>query len=132
MTVQIFRDPADQCFMVVGSPGDTRPDQVVQEIRSRCRLFSIKLVFIAPCGDPDLWLRTLASINSYLKPGFELMGSSQAGAIFSNDVMANPFDPLSLVKLQKQMNNHPIMMQTVSNVLRMLHDTSKGIVGNIR
>ncbi len=47
MTVQIFQDPTDQYFVVVGSALDIRPDQLLQQIRSRCRLFSIKLVFIA-------------------------------------------------------------------------------------
>jgi len=120
MTVQIFRDPADQCFMVVGSPGDTRPDQVVQEIRSRCRLFSIKLVFIAPCRDLDLWLRTLASIDSYLKPTCELMSVPQAAAIFT----ARTDPMMTLTKLKNQMNEYNVMMQTMSQVLKGMSDAT--------
>jgi type III secretion apparatus needle protein len=132
MAVQIFQDPADQCFVVVGSAVDARPDQVAQQIRNRCRLFSIKHVFIAPCKDTDLWLRTLASIKSYLKPSCELIGAPQASAIFTNNLLNDLNDPASAAKYQQQMNDYSSRMQLMSTVLKMLDDTSKAITGNIR
>jgi hypothetical protein len=119
MTVQIFLDPADQCFVVVGSALDTRPDQLAQQIRRRCRPFSIKLVFIAPCRDLDLWLRTLVSINSYLKPACELMSVPQAGAIFTARTDATAF-----TKLQTQMKEYNVMMQMMSQVLKSMSDAT--------
>jgi hypothetical protein len=120
MAVQIFQDPADQSFVVVGSALDIRPDQLAQQIRSRCRLFSIKLVFIAPCRDLDLWLRTLASINSYLKPTCELMCVPQAGAVFTarTDLMT------TFTKLQTQMKEYNVMMQMMSQVLKSMSDAT--------
>jgi Type III secretion needle MxiH, YscF, SsaG, EprI, PscF, EscF len=132
MAVQIFLDPADQFFMAVGSAVDTRPDQVAQQIRNRCRLFSIKHLFIAPCKDLDLWLGMLASIKSYLKPTCELIGVPQAGAILTNNLLNDLNDPARAAKFQKQMNDHSSRMQLMSTVLKMLEDTSKAIIGNIR
>jgi len=132
MTVQIFQDPADQCFVVVGSALDTRPDQVVQQIQSRCRPFSIKLVFIAPCTDPNLWLNQLASIGFYLKPNYELIGLSQPGAIYSKDLLTDRIDPASWMKFQRQMNNYNEMMQMLSHILNMQHETRKNIIANVR
>ena len=91
-----------------------------------------KLVFIAPCRDTDLWLRTLASINSYLRPTCELIELPQASAIFTKNLLNNLNDPMSAAKFQKQMNDYTNMMQLMSNVLRMLEDTNKAIIGNIR
>jgi hypothetical protein len=132
MAVQIFQDPADQCFVVAGSAVDTRPDQVAQQIRSRCRLLSIKVVFIAPCKDPDLWLRELKPINFYLTPSVVLMSSPQAGAIFTRNLLADLSDPASAGKFQKQMSEYTNQMQLISNILKMLADTQKAIIGNIR
>ena len=111
---------------------DTRPDQLAQQIRSRCRPFSIKFIFIAPCKDTDLWRGTLTSISSCVKPSLELTGLPQASAIFSRNLLTDPNDVRSLAKFQRQMNDYSSMMQAMSNVLSMLRDTNKAISGNIR
>jgi hypothetical protein len=123
VTVQIFLDPADQCFVVVGSALDTRPDQLVQQIRSRCRLFSIKFVFMAPCRDLNLWLRTLASIDSYLKPACELMSVPHASAIFT----ARADLTMTTTKLKNQMNEYNLMMQMMSQVLKGMTDANANL-----
>jgi len=56
----------------------------------------------------------------------------QASAIFTKNLLNNLNDPMSAAKFQKQMNDYTNMMQLMSNVLRMLEDTNKAIIGNIR
>jgi hypothetical protein len=41
-------------------------------------------------------------------------------------------NPKQVMEFQKKMNDYTSMMQTLSNVLRMLEQTSKSIMGNVR
>ena len=71
----------------------------------------------------DLWLRTLASINSYLKPTCELMSLAQVGAIFTART-----DPMvTMTKLKNQMNEYNLMMQMMSQVLKGMSDANANL-----
>ncbi len=70
------------------------------------------------------------SIQSYLNPGCRLLGRPQAGVIISHG--SSKIDVAELTRFQKQISDYTNKMQTMSNVLRMLEDTNKGIIGNIR
>jgi len=86
MGVQIFQDPKDRQFWVIGSAVGVNPATLVQDVQRRCKPSSIKLVMITQVE--ALWLRVLAPLapgffQRYLKTGLGLVWLDQTNVLMS-------------------------------------------------
>jgi len=119
MSVQIFKDPRDRTFLVIGSGLGVSPFQVSLDIKKRCQPRSIKLVFITQCALVDMWMYMLAPIDSYLKPGFELVGLQprlgQPGMIMSRSRQTTYLDYVKMFNAIASRLNDPVKIDPAIN-----------------
>ena len=119
MTVQIFQDPKDRQFLVIGSGANYGSLRVVFDIQDRCRPNGIiKSVLITQCQDIDRWIDDLRMISSYIKRGYELLAVPQTNMIvsFSSPVRVSGNTSLiEIAKLLGRMIDEPIKADRVND-----------------
>src|SRR5215475_13068137 len=129
--VEVITNPS----VIVGDPA---------KFKAKVRL-AIRLAMIAPKATKiagelfEPFIRNLAA-NAMLREAVKAqLWTQQFGGIFSDLMMKLPPTPPSknsstqdMQKYQREMSEYTNYTQLMSNLLKMLEDTNKAIIGNIR